>query len=247
MLMCVADVHGRSFWKDATSNYINLVDKVIFLGDYVDRYENEGISRNDELENFKQIIDFKSKYNDKVILLLGNHCYHYINDDFPRSTRYSSSNAHAYRELYMQNINMFKVAHTEIVNDKTFLFTHAGVMRSWYNNHRDIIGDLTEDNLNNLMKSPQGCYALSTISKYRTYFGSESGSILWSDLREKIDLKSSNDDNIIINQDSVVEEFDYQIFGHTQLVDKPIITDKWACLDCRKAFLINDEGEIKQV
>ena len=30
----------------------------------------------------------------------------------------------------------------------------------------------------------------------------------------------------------------YQVFGHTQL-KSPLITDKWACLDCRKAFIID--------
>ena len=35
----------------------------------------------------------------------------------------------------------------------------------------------------------------------------------------------------------------YQIFGHTQLKE-PIITDKWACLDCRKAIIL-DNGIFK--
>lgn len=30
----------------------------------------------------------------------------------------------------------------------------------------------------------------------------------------------------------------YQIFGHTQLKE-PLITDKWACLDCKKGFIID--------
>ena len=31
---------------------------------------------------------------------------------------------------------------------------------------------------------------------------------------------------------------EYQIFGHTQ-VRYPIITDKWACLDYKKGFIID--------
>jgi hypothetical protein len=32
----------------------------------------------------------------------------------------------------------------------------------------------------------------------------------------------------------------YQIFGHTQQEIDPVITDTWACLDCRKAFSLID-------
>ena len=52
-------------------------------------------------------------------------------------------------------------------------------------------------------------------------------------------------DNIIANEDSIVDGYDYQIFGHTQQIKDPIITDKWACLDCRQAFVLNDEGMIE--
>jgi hypothetical protein len=28
---------------------------------------------------------------------------------------------------------------------------------------------------------------------------------------------------------------------------KPIITDKWACLDCKKAFILDEEEKISEV
>ena len=43
-------------------------------------------------------------------------------------------------------------------------------------------------------------------------------------------------DNIIPKEK---EEGIFQIFGHTQLKDEPIITDKWACLDCKKGFIFD--------
>ena len=52
-LLVIPDVHGRTFWKEATEEYKDKVDKIIFLGDYLDRYENEDISRKQEKENFK--------------------------------------------------------------------------------------------------------------------------------------------------------------------------------------------------
>ena len=99
------------------------------------------------------------------------------------------------------------------------------------------------DSLNKLTQTQQGIKALSDISRYRTWMGEPSGSILWSDVREKIDNNSS-EDNILANEDSIHELYDFQIFGHTQLAKDPIITDKWACLDCRKAFVISEEGKL---
>lgn len=36
----------------------------------------------------------------------------------------------------------------------------------------------------------------------------------------------------------------YQIFGHTQQEFEPVITEQYANLDCRKAFLLIEDGEI---
>ena len=54
------------------------IDRIIFLGDYLDEYPDEGITRNQSKENFKEIIDFKSNNPDKVILLLGNHKNYFV-------------------------------------------------------------------------------------------------------------------------------------------------------------------------
>lgn len=36
----------------------------------------------------------------------------------------------------------------------------------------------------------------------------------------------------------------YQVFGHTQQESEPVITEQYACLDCRRAFLITNKGNI---
>ena len=109
------------------------------------------------------------------------------------------------------------------------------------------IGEPTVDSLNHLLDNPRGISPLSEISNYRSWFGEDSGSIVWSDVIEKIDLNNSLESNIIPNADSIVEGYDYQIFGHTQQNKDPMITDKWACLDCRKAFILDEDGVLTQV
>lgn len=40
-IIVVPDVHGRVFWKEPVREYLDVVDRIIFLGDYLDPYENE--------------------------------------------------------------------------------------------------------------------------------------------------------------------------------------------------------------
>lgn len=246
-ILILPDIHSRPFWEDATEQYINECDKIVFLGDEVDPYPDEGYTRKEAIRTLEKIIEFKLNNRDKTILLIGNHAAHYFIKGFPRSSRYDSSNAYKIKELYLLHKHLFQLAYEEIVNDKKYLFTHAGLMNSWVERNKDIIGEPTVHNLNGLINTPRGITALADVSNYRTWMGEESGSILWSDVREKINEKESNEDNIIPNEDSINDMYDYQIFGHTQLSDKPIITNKWACLDCRKAFILDEDGVFTQV
>ena len=244
--LILPDIHSRPFWKEATEKYEQECDKIIFLGDYVDPYPNEGFTRKQAIRTLEEVIEYKLNNKEKTVLLLGNHDCHYLIKGFPRSSRYDSSNAYKIRELYCQHKHLFKLAYEETINDKKYLFTHAGLMNSWIERNKDIIVEPTIDSLNHLLDNPIGISALREISNYRTWLGEKSGSIVWSDASEKIDLDDSLEYNIIPNADSIVEGYDYQIFGHTQLSDKPIITNKWACLDCRKAFIL-DEERIKEI
>ena len=49
-----------------------------------------------------------------------------------------------------------------------------------------------------------------------------------------------------MNKDNVFDDI-YQVFGHTQLVDEPIITDTFADLDCRRAFILYDNGKFNAI
>jgi hypothetical protein len=76
--------------------------------------------------------------------------------------------------------------------------------------------------------------AISNISYYR-WGGNNYGSCEWADIREHMDMQKSlkQKDFIPIGEDGI-----YQVFGHSQL-QKPIITDKWSCLDCRRGFIFD--------
>lgn len=230
MLLIIPDIHGRSFWKKAVEENIDKVSKVIFVGDYLDPYPWEGITRKQAIANFQEIIDFKSEHKDKVILLLGNHDFPYIDKrNFYSESRYDSSNAYHINEMFRSHRSLFQLAHEELVNNERYLFTHAGLLPQWYKKHSDMIEELTVENLNRLQDNPKGIRILCEVSAERGGWD-RYGSIVWNDVT---DLYEG------VNKDI---PWEYQVFGHSQQEEHPIITKEFACLDCRKAFIINDEG-----
>ena len=241
-ILVFGDIHGRGFWKGPFAEYVNKVDKVVFLGDYLDFYpdEWEGVehTREDDMDNFLQIIDLKREYGDKVILLKGNHDEHYASITFDRlagGTRKDNKNANTIRQIFKEFSDYFQLAYEETISEKRFLFTHAGVTKSWYEKYKNLIGELNADNLNKLDETDDGQRALCDISSYRSWFGDKTGSILWSDVRERMVDKSETIDGV------------FQVFGHTRLNEKPIITDSWACVDCSKPFIIYENGLLTEL
>lgn len=130
-LLIIPDVHGRTFWKKAvqTQDY----DTVIFLGDYVDPYEEEGISDDQAYQNFAEILQFKKRQPDRVVLLLGNHDLHYASDRFRLNacgSRYNKDFADILQQLFLAHRSAFKLAYQVQTEHQRYLFTHAGVNSS---------------------------------------------------------------------------------------------------------------------
>lgn len=226
MIVINPDIHGRTFWKESKDLP---ADKIIFLGDYLDPYFFECILKEDALKNFKEILEFKKANKDKVILLLGNHCEEYL-DTFICECRCDYDNYDEIRKLFVDNAELFDIFYKYENKGKSFLFSHAGIADNW-------LGTFFENDLNKLenlfLKNRQNNFdldddfldSMAAVSHYR---GGEYpvGSIVWRDIIESISNK-----------------YGYQIFGHTML-SQPIVTDKYACLDCKRSFILNDENEI---
>lgn len=235
-ILIIPDVHGRTFWKDAVEKHKDEVDKIVFLGDMVDPYPWEGITRKESITNLQEIIDFKRENKNKVILLLGNHDFPYLdNRNFYTRSRYDSSNARHIEEMFRSHRSLFQLAYEHTMGDKKYLFTHAGLIYEWYLRHKDLIGELTVNNLNSLQNTPNGIKALCEISRIRGGWD-KYGSIVWADIDEL--RPEGMNENL---------PWDYQIVGHSQQKEHPVITKEWACLDCRRAFILTEDGGFQEV
>ena len=61
--MVIPDVHGRYFWKEPVKKYFDTVDRVVFLGDYLDPYEGEEGLADDIFENMMEIVRHPAEHS----------------------------------------------------------------------------------------------------------------------------------------------------------------------------------------
>ena len=213
-ILIVPDVHGRAFWHRAME-LVDQVDQIVFLGDYLDPYSHEGISFDLALEEFNKILEFKKEYPDLITLLVGNHDMHYIIEDFMDCSRRNTAMLDQLHKLYNSNLDLFNLIHIE----DDWLFSHAGVYKGWMDKYEFTLEDL---NLKTFLGSHW--HALEDLSFYRGGYNSV-GSCVWADIRESV-------------KNELFPEYK-QVVGHTQLNDKPYITDRIACVDVRRCFILN--------
>ena len=69
----IGDLHGKDIWKRILNQ--ETFDRVIFMGDYFDSFH---ILPQTQIDNFKDLVEFYS--NNDVVLLIGNHDYHYLSE-----------------------------------------------------------------------------------------------------------------------------------------------------------------------
>lgn len=234
-VLIIPDVHGRTFWKDAVKDREDW--RIIFLGDYHDPYRYEGITQCKSLENFKEIIEFKKQYEKNVTLLIGNHdcTYCFKNGHCICDCRRDIDNFFTVSELFMENKGLFQMALELNIGDRNYIFSHAPILKNWVEENNFDKTENIVDYFNDCFQTNDGNYynSLCDVGHFRGgYFY---GSMVWADVRE-----------IEFDQEELFLD-DYAIFGHTQLDKAPIVKNNYACLDCRRAFILTQDGEITEL
>jgi hypothetical protein len=143
-IIAVGDVHGRQLWKEIVKKEKE-ANKIVFIGDYFDTHYD--ISVDQQISNFKEIIEFKKNNMDQVILLLGNHDVHYLNDVTEQWSGYRAFRAQEINDVLQPAFNdgLLQICYT---HDK-YVFTHAGVTKTWCLKNNIRTNHLEED-INNL-------------------------------------------------------------------------------------------------
>lgn len=234
-IIIIPDVHGRDFWRWTIAQRKE-EDTIVFLGDYLDPYEDEWIYWSDAYKGLLDIIALKQENPEKVMLLLGNHDLHYI---FPslRGSRYNEYQAEKIRKTFLDNLDYFQMAAECEIDGQRFLFTHAGVNKAWVEKYADLFGSVdtvTAETFNQLMFKETFVEALGDISSLR-WRSDRAGSMVWADV-EEFEWSEARLPDVI------------QVFGHTlQDNGSRVIGNSMYCLDCKRAFVLNSSGEIERV
>lgn len=186
----IGDIHGHNSWKKISEQESNS-DKIIFLGDYFDSFS---VSPDVQLSNFKEIVQFKNDYLDKVELLLGNHDGSYClnNNKCSGYNKYTHSIIGSL--LYdLVNDSIVKLCYKH----DNFIFSHAGITKTWCRNNNIIINDKIDKSINNLIFNNRD----ALLFQGSDFYGDNvTQSLLW--VRPK-SLSLDNIDNY------------WQIVGHT--------------------------------
>ena len=250
-ILVIPDVHGETFWKEPIQKYLEQVDRVIFLGDYLDPYRShlEEYDFDAVYSNMMEVIDLKQNHNDKVILLKGNHDFHYCSKramEIACASRCDKQNWGKFNNIFTKYESFFKIAHMENVKDVTYLFSHAGFTTYWLNmvnaklwrlNDRDISVDSPQmiDRINELEYDYEGQNMLAVIGKYRTILGEKTGSVLWADAEEHTIPKAPK----AYGLNKV-----FQVIGHTRLEGNKadlVEFDNLVFIDSQQCFMIDSD------
>ncbi|WP_129408395.1 metallophosphoesterase family protein [Marinitoga lauensis] len=128
MIWAISDIHGMYDHLLKLIQKIPENDKIIFLGDYIDRGPDS-----------KLVLDLLFKLKNRAVFLKGNHEDMMI-DYLEKSGKYSDGvwfrNGAAYtfrsfnnniEEKYIDFIKALKLYHIEEINGQKYLFVHGGV------------------------------------------------------------------------------------------------------------------------
>lgn len=252
-ILVIPDVHGRTFWKcaqDLEKNY----SEIIFLGDYLDPYGFDGISVEEAIDNFKEILKFAKENREKTTLLLGNHDLPYYSEKYYWSGSYHSRHSKEYHNtisgLFRNNLGLFSL----VKYTGNIIFSHAGILSRW----ADIVSrEMPElqfkcpgdsEKLNTLLQYPdQMTSLLYMVSGLRGGMDS-CGSCIWADVAE----------SLVEQKPFISPSTTRQIFGHTLqghytldgdvVYDDPIEGEYFKMLDNGRAYnLDSDSFLVKQI
>lgn len=200
----IGDIHGRSVWKLIYE--MEKPDKMIFIGDYFDSFDIKGV---DQLNNFQDIIKFKESGVCEVIMLIGNHDYHYFPEIGDTGTSgYQHLLAPSIQYVVHENRHHLQMAYQ--TND--MLFTHAGVSSVFMDQVFGKDGWKVETiafDLNEMFKYKPKTFEFGEMLHYNTYqdpYGdNEAQSPIW--IRPKSLMRS--------NKDTLRKKI-IQVVGHTE-------------------------------
>lgn len=240
--ICIlGDTHGLSVWKLIVAQ--EKPDKVIFIGDYFDSFDIKGV---DQISNFQDIIAYKESNQSEVILLIGNHDYHYFPEIGDAGiSGYQNLLAPSIQYIVGENRKHLQMAY----QFDDILCTHAGVSSAFMDSVFGK-GGWSEDNIVELLNDkwtyqPKtfefgGAISFNKMSYTDPYGDNEEQSPIWIRPRS---LMRANKETL---RTKII-----QVVGHTQVreidIDGMATGNRYWFIDCLGTsgqYMVIEDGKI---
>lgn len=209
----IGDLHGKNCYKKLLKDKIESFDKIIFMGYYSD---DSWITFTDKeiVDNLKEVIEFKKKYQNKVELLIGNHDFQYI-VGYPTASRYRETYAKEMHQIFNENEKLFKMIF--IAND--YIFTHAGITNGWINYIKKKY-HIEKISINNIEEEINKVYAADkedcNIVSFRRGGWNNFAGPLWADTEDLLEDAWLGYNQVVghnrVKPRSVIKKENYNIF-----------------------------------
>jgi hypothetical protein len=136
----IGDIHGRDSWIKIVEQNPD-ADLFIFVGDYFDSLTIPALK---QINNFKLILKFRDENPNKVIMLFGNHDFHYTSGCIGGG--YTGFDFSVY---YNVKLDLERLIREEVIKvchllDDIF-FSHAGITKTWCENNNINLNNVEED------------------------------------------------------------------------------------------------------
>ena len=235
----IGDIHGNNVWKKIVEH--ENADRVIFIGDYFDSFD---IPPSDQINNFIDIVNYKKNSGKEVIMLIGNHDYHYFPEVGDNGTSgYQSIFSHQIKPTIDANREYLQMAY----QFDEYLFSHAGVssvfMDSVFGNDGWKVETMVEQ-LNEQFKYKPltfqfgSAVSIKKMSYLDPYGDNEEQSPIW--IRPRSLMKANHD---------TLRKTYIQVVGHTQIKEMDIkgkaTGNRYFLIDCLETsgeYLIIEDG-----
>jgi hypothetical protein len=234
----IGDTHGRSIWK-LIVNQEQDADRIIFIGDYFDSFEISGV---EQIQNFKEIIEYKKTSGKEVIMLIGNHDHHYYPEvGYTGTSGYQSGIAPSINQVIDENRQHLQIAYSF----DEFLFTHAGVSPTFMDGEFGEEG-WVEDNVVEL---------LNDLFKYKPKSFDFNGTDPYGDNTYQTPIWIRPKSLMAVNKkhDKGLKKKYIQVVGHTQVKKLDLIGSqksaggRYYLIDCQETtgeYLVIQDGEL---
>jgi hypothetical protein len=223
-IVCLGDIHGRDIWKQIVKVEEDF-DKFIFIGDYFD--SREDIDASKQIENFKEILTFKKENPDKVILIIGNHDFHYLKGCGETYSGYQQYAAMDINEVLQPALTSGYLQLCHVFDE--YIFSHAGLTQTWCENNEIDLFNIEESVNVKFMKSME-----SFKFEYGENLDRSGDDVTQSPIWVRIPSLLKD----------MVKGFTY-VIGHTTIREMHMANNVIAidCLGTSKEYLVIQNGE----